>query len=62
MPMQWHFRGEHLMVRCRWCADLFEVDVEGGTEVAYELPEGSDAVMPDGRPIRSLSHIAKDGA
>ena len=45
-----------LMVRCPECMDLF------GTEVAHEVGEGREAVMPDGRPIRSVALIAKDRA
>ena len=43
--------------------DFFGVDSEcPGTEDAGVYREGREAVMPDGRPVRSLSLIAKDRA
>ena len=48
------------MVRCDTCWDIFAVD--GGTDVAGDYREGREAVMPDGRPCRSVSLIAKDDA
>ena len=59
MPMHWTFIHGELMVLCETCMDMFSVD--SGTEVATEYREGREAVMPDGRPVRSISHIAKDG-
>ena len=60
MPMQWCFiHGEH-MVRCDTCWDMFAVD--GGTDVAGWYREGREAVMPDLRPVRPISLIAKDRA
>ena len=58
--MQWCFiHGEH-MVRCSHCLDFFAVDT--GTEDAGVTREGREAVMPDGRPVRSISQIAMEGA
>jgi len=57
--MQWCFIHGEQMVRCDLCLDFFAVS---GTEVADEDREGREAVMPDGRPVRSLSLIAKDRA
>ena len=46
------------MVRCDLCIDFFAVQ---GIEVAgAELHEGREAVMPDGRPIRSIDRIVQD--
>ncbi len=57
--MQWTFIDGELMVKCFCCFDLFGVEV--GTEGAgVDLREGREAVMPDGRPTRPLSHIAMD--
>ena len=52
------------MVLCDMCYDLFGVDEdwEDGTEVAGDVREGREAVMPDGRPCRSASQIAMEGA
>ena len=61
-PLQWTGAHDGILVRCKYCADLFEFDPVPGTEVAYEVREGREAVMPDGRPVRSLSLIAKDRA
>ena len=59
-PMQWCFiHGEH-MVRCDHCLDFFAVD--GGTGLADGYREGREAVMPDSRPVRPLTLIAKDRA
>ena len=58
--MQWSFAGGELVVRCRVCMDFFAVDV--GTEVAGSDREGREAVMPDGRAVRSIGQIAKDEA
>ncbi len=55
--MHWTFLGGEMMVMCDTCTDLFSV----GTEVAGGHREGREAVMPDGRPVRSLSQIARDG-
>ena len=48
------------MVRCSECMDFFAVGF--GMEFAGEYREGREAVMPDGRPVRGLSLIAKDRA
>ena len=58
--MQWSFIAGELVVRCSECMDFFAV--ESGTVPAYEVHEGREAVMPDGRPVRDLSLIAKDRA
>ena len=60
MPMQWTFMDTVLMVRCEYCFDFFGSDP--GTEVAGEYREGREAVMPDGRPIRSTVQIAANDA
>ena len=61
--MQWCFVGGELVVRCSECMDFFAVDEPfSGMEVADEVREGREAVMPDGRPVRDLSLIAKDRA
>jgi len=52
--LQWCFVGEKMMVRCPRCPDLF------GTDVAYEVREGREAVMPDGRPVRNIERIVQD--
>ena len=63
MPLQWTGGpGLELYVRCRYCADLFEEISVPGTEGAGVYREGREAVMPDGRPCRSVSLIAKDRA
>ena len=52
--MQWTFIDGELYVRCPFCPDLF------GTDVAVpEASEGREAVMPDGRPIRSIDQIVQ---
>ena len=58
--MEWCFIDGGLMVRCDTCWDMFAVD--SGTESAEGNREGREAVMPDGRPVRGLSQIAKDRA
>ena len=60
LPMQWNFTAGELLVRCCRCLDFFDVDL--GTVSAEEFREGREAVMPDGRPVRGLSLIAKDRA
>ena len=62
MPMHWCFIEGSLHVMCDTCFDIFGGVEDGGTEVAYEVHEGREAVMPDGRPVRGLSQIAKDRA
>ena len=54
--LQWTFIDGEMFVRCRSCADLFGTEVVGGDR------EGREAVMPDGRPCRSVSQIAMDHA
>ena len=61
MPMHWTFIGLELQVWCDECIDLFG-DPDPGTESAGVHREGREAVMPDGRPVRDLSLIAKDRA
>ncbi len=62
MPMHWTFIAGELMVLCDTCMDMFgDVDLPG-TEVAGDTCERREAVMPDGRPVRRLSLIAKDRA
>ena len=39
--MQWTVVTGYLLVRCRWCADLF--DVSNGTDLAGKGREGSEA-------------------
>jgi len=51
-PMQWTMIDGELYVRCRICRDLFGTDVAGP-----EAYEGREAVMPDGRPVRSIDQI-----
>ncbi len=59
LPMQWCFIHGELAVRCSECIDFFPVD--SGTEAAgYEVHEGREAVMPDGRPIRSIEEIVQN--
>ena len=62
MPMHWTFLAGVLMVMCDGCIDLFGGEGAVGTEVAGIIREGREAVMPDGRPVRQLSLIAKDRA
>jgi len=47
------------MVLCDSCTDFFAV---GGIEVAEGIREGREAVMPDGRSVRSIELIAMDHA
>ena len=48
------------MVLCDTCTDFFAVN---GTDVAgHEVCEGREAVMPDGRPIRSIERIVQDAS
>ena len=53
-----------LVVRCDTCHHFFEdfgVELGSGPEVAGDvLREGREAVMPDGRPIRSIERIVQD--
>jgi len=57
--MEWCFIDGDLVVRCDTCWDMFAVD--SGTGVAeYGVREGREAVMPDGRPIRSIEEIVQD--
>jgi hypothetical protein len=49
--MQWTFINGDLYVRCMTCFDLFGMDHAGGDR------EGREAVMPDGRPVRSIDEI-----
>ena len=58
--MQWSFIRGELVVRCLQCMDFFAVD--SGLEVADGVREGREAVMPDGRPCRSLRRIAMEVA
>ena len=58
--MDWCFIHGKLHVRCGTCLNLFGVEGAPGTEVAGSIREGREAVMPDHRPVRSLSLIAKD--
>jgi len=61
MPMHWTFIHGELMVLCETCMDIFAVD--GGTESAgVDHREGREAVMPDGRPIRSTERIVQDAS
>ena len=62
VEMQWCFVDGVLMVRCRHCYNLFDVDTFIGTALAEGIREGREAVMPDGRPVRSVSQIAREGA
>ncbi len=60
MPMHWTFIAGELMVLCDTCMDIFG-DVDLGTQVAGSANhEGREAVMPDGRPIRSIERIVQD--
>ena len=50
--LQWTFIDDEMYVRCLLCLDLF------GTEVAVrKYHEGREAVMPDGRPCRTIEEI-----
>jgi len=51
-PCQWTFYGGHLYTVCSRCygLELAEVDHR----------EGREAVMPDGRPCRSIDLIVQD--
>ena len=63
MEMQWCFIHGELHVRCEVCMDFFAVDgISTGIEVAGVYREGREAVMPDMRPMRPLSLIARDRA
>ena len=62
MPMHWTFIAGVLQVWCDECIDLFGDPGDDGTDVAGDNREGREAVMPDGRPVRSISQIAKDRA
>jgi len=57
--MQWCFIHGVQMVRCAQCMDFFAVDsgIEGA---GYGVREGREAVMPDGRPIRSIEEIVQN--
>ncbi len=57
-PLQWSVPDsqEGILVRCRYCADLFE----DGTYLAGEVREGHETETLRGRPIRSVSQIAMD--
>jgi len=44
-----------ILVRCRYCADLFSMDLAG-----VSTERGREAVMPDGRPVRSIELIVQD--
>jgi len=55
-PLSWTFVGDQMYVRCAGCPDLF------GTDFAHGIREGREAVMPDGRPIRTTSQIANSFA
>ena len=49
------------MVRCSECLDFFAVD--SGMEVAgVNHHEGREAVMPDGRPVRSIEEIVQNAS
>ena len=53
--MQWTVIEGELHVRCKVCMDLFGMVPAGVTN-----HEGREAVMPDGRPIRSLEEIVAE--
>jgi len=58
LPMHWTFRLGELMVFCDGCMDFFAA---GGMESAGgDYREGREAVMPDGRPCRSVDQIVQD--
>jgi len=60
-PMKWCFMLGELHVLCpAGCMDLFAVGC--GMETAGGNREGREAVMPDRRPVRSISLIAMDRA
>ena len=58
--MQWHFNREVLMVRCRYCTDMFEECETGMVVAVCEGHEGREAVMPDERPVRSIEEIVQN--
>ena len=57
--MQWCFIHGELHARCRVCMDFFAVD-SGMEDAGYGVREGREAVMPDGRPCRSIEEVVKD--
>ncbi len=50
-PLQWTVRAEDLLVRCRFCAELFEED---GMDIAGEVREGREAEAGRGVPIKGI--------
>jgi len=59
--MQWCFIHGEEMVRCSHCLDFFAVDT-GMDPAGTEYREGREAVMPDGRPIRSIEEIVQNAS
>ena len=57
--MQWCFIHGELMARCRQCIDFFAVD-SGTEDAGVSIVRGREAVMPDGRPIRSIEEIVQN--
>ena len=57
MPMHWCFIGGEMMVMCDTCMDIFGMDTAG-----VDVHEGREAVMPDGRPIRSIERIVQNAS
>ena len=57
--MQWCFIDGEQMVRCSQCIDFFAVDT-GMEDAGSANREGREAVMPDGRPIRSIEEIVQN--
>ena len=49
------------MVRCSHCLDFFAVDT-GIEDAGVNYHEGREAVMPDGRPIRSIEEIVQNAS
>ena len=58
--MHWCFFGDDLMVVCERCMDFFAESDHGPDVAGVNYHEGREAVMPDGRPIRSLERIVQD--
>ena len=56
-PLEWTVWLDEMWVRCPQCLDLFGTDIAG---VSYR--EGREAVMPDGRPCRSMELIVQDAS
>ena len=54
--LKWCFQEGEMWVFCPSCPDMF------GTDLAVRTLEGREAVMPDGRPCRSIDGIVSQDA